>query len=321
MTSRMTRAAHRVGKGVGRRARRPFTALGTWMLLRVFLPRRTHVGRLRYAAVLDGQTVNLHAELPDSLPLPEHAEIELGRGRERHTSPARVYEDTRGRLLCDAAVLLGTQLGGLPVRDGEWKVRLRLRTGRRTRKLSLLLVELPEPYAGPTMPHTVSPITGQRHRLTRSVTGSLRIVTTTPRPLAEVVRVDLSHTALHVDFRLVGAAKDDPEVEFAATGRRLTRPVEPLTEETWRVRVPLEEMGPDRKDVLHWDVTARFASGSALRVGRRVHDVRNPQRVFGIASLTVAPPGAAPMIVHPRYTPAGNFRVTCSRMPESGRRT
>ncbi|WP_246204248.1 hypothetical protein [Streptomyces tailanensis] len=321
MISRATRAARRLRAGAGRRVRRPFKALASWMLLRIFLPRRTRVGRLHYAAVLDGQTVNLHAELPDSLPLPEHAEIELTRGRERHTCPARVYEDTQGRLLCDAAVLLGDGLGGLPVRDGHWKVRLRTRTGPRSRKLALLLVELPEPYAGPTMPHTVSPITGQSHRLTRSVTGSLRIVTTTPRPLAEVVRVDLSHTGLVVDFRLVGASTNDLQVEFAASGRRLTRPVTPLPDDSWRVHVPLAEMPPDRRDVLHWDVTARLASGQALRIGRHVHDVRNPQRVFGIAALTVAPPGAAPLIVHPRYTPAGNFRVTCSRMPESGRRT
>lgn len=303
-------------------ARRPFAALRTWMLLRLFLPRRTRVGRLYYAAVLDGQTVNLHARLPSYLSVPEQAEIELTRGRERHASAARVYEDFQGRLVCDAAILLGAKTGGLPIGEGDWKVRLRTTDGRRSRRLPLLLVEAPEPYAGPTMPHATSPITGQRYRLARSVTGNLRIVTTTPRPSAEVVRVDLSHTGLTVDFRLVGTeAGGDPWVEFAATGRRLTRPVEQCFDSVWRVNVPLNEMSPARRDVLHWDVTAHFASGRALRVGRHLHDLRNPQRVFGIAAMAVAPPGSSPMIVHPRYTPAGNFRVTCTRMPESGRRT
>ncbi|MFE5401214.1 hypothetical protein ACFQ9Z_07360 [Streptomyces sp. NPDC056580] len=153
------------------------------------------------------------------------------------------------------------------------------------------------------------------------MTGNLRIATATPRSAAEVVRVDLSHTGLTVDFRLIGAEAGDPWVEFAASGRTLTRPAEQCFEATWRVSVPLEEMSPTRRDVLHWDMTACFVSGRSLRIGRRLHDVRNPQRVFGISAMAVAPPGTAPMIVHPRYTPAGNFRVTCSRMPESGRRT
>lgn len=54
-----------------------------------------------------------------------------------------------------------------------------------------------------------------------------------------------------------------------------------------------------------------------MRLGRRLHDVRNPLRVFAVQQAVVAPPGQDPLVVHPRYTPAGNFRVTCTRMPEA----
>jgi hypothetical protein len=321
MTSRMSRGFRRARRAAARRIRRPAAALRTLLLVRVFLPRRTKAGRLHYAAVLDGQTVNLHAELPGTLSFPGEAEIELVQGRTRYTAPARIYQDADGRLLCDVAVLLGEGAGGLPVGDGESKVRLHLRSGSRSRRIPLVLTELPEPYDGPTKPYSVSPVTGQRHRLGRSATGNLRIVTTTVRAMAEVVRIDLFHTGLAVEFRVLGAPPANPRVDFVARGRRLTAPVEYEPNGVWRVAVPLDQMSPGNREQLHWDVMVHGDSGPVLRVGRRLHDVRNPQRVFTIASTTVAPGGGEPMIVHPRYTPAGNFRVTCRRMPESGRRT
>jgi hypothetical protein len=294
----------------------------SWLMLRVFLPMRVNrAGRLLYAAVLDGHTANLHAALPQGARVPERADLVLRRGRQRYEATARVYEDHTGRLLMDAVVLLGAEAGGIPVANGRWKVKLRLRTGRRTSRIPLLLVEPPRPYDGPTKPMSASPLTGQRHRLGRSLTGNLRVVTADARPSAEVVKVDLSHTALTVDFRVLGAGVVAPWSEFTATGRRIKRPVDPLGDGVWRVAVPLEEMSPQRRATEHWDVALCSDGERRLRLGRRLHDVRNPIRVFAINRMSVAPPGQAPMLVQPRYTPAGNFRVTCSRMPEAGRRT
>ncbi|UYQ65121.1 hypothetical protein [Streptomyces peucetius] len=308
--------------GIARRLTSRAAVWRSWLMLRVFLPMRVNrAARLLYAAVLDGHTVNLHASLPPGTRVPEAAGLVLQRGRQRYETTARVYEDHTGRLLMDAAVLLGAEAGGAPVGNGRWKVRLRLRTGRRTSRIPLLLVEPPRPYDGPTMPMSASPLTGQRHRLGRSVTGNLRVVTADARPSAEVVKVDLSHTGLSVDFRVIGAEVAEPWSEFTATGRRVKRPVHPLGDGVWRVVVPLEEMSPQRRATEHWDVALCSDGERRLRLGRRLHDVRNPIRVFAINRTSVAPRGRAPMLVQPRYTPAGNFRVTCSRMPEAGRRT
>jgi hypothetical protein len=295
-------------------------ALRTWLLVHVFLPRRVRrAAVLHYAQVLDGQTMNLHAELPDSAPLGDSAELELKHGRRRFRVPVHLYEDREDRLLMDAAVLLGAGPGGLPVTSGRWRTTLLIEDGRRTRKYQLLLVDPPVPYEGPTKPMDASPVDGLRHRLGRTVAGSLTVVTADPKPLAEVQRVDLSHSSLVVDFRTYGITLDGPWAEFTASRRRIERPLEALPGGAWRVVVPLEEM-PPVKATDHWDVSVASKNSRTLRIGRRLHDVRNPLRVFSINKAVVAPRGRAPMIVHPRYTPAGNLRVTCSRMPEAGRR-
>ncbi|MFB6619510.1 hypothetical protein ACIGFK_26340 [Streptomyces sp. NPDC085524] len=295
-------------------------ALRSWLMVHVFLPRRVRrAAVLQYAQVLDGHTMNLHAELPDSAPLGESAELELKHGRRSFRTTVRLYEDREDRLLMDAAVLLGAGPGGLPVTSGRWKTTLLIQDGRKTRKYKLVLVEPPVPYEGPTKPMHASPVDGLRHRLGRTVAGSLTVVTSNPKPLAEVVRVDLSHSSMVVDFRLLGTRLEEPWAEFTASRRRLQRPLEPLPGGAWRVVVPLEEMPPARATD-HWDVSVASKGSRALRIGRQLHDVRNPMRVFSINKAVVAPRGLPPMIVHPRYTPAGNLRVTCSRMPEAGRR-
>ncbi|WP_418959644.1 hypothetical protein [Streptomyces tritici] len=316
----MTSVRHRLGLLRGRLVEQA-AARRAWLMQRFFLPaRRRRVARLRYAAVLDGQTMNLHAELPTSEALPQEAEIRLRRGlRRRHHVPARVYEDRDGTLLMDAAVLLGDEVGGVPVDTGRWKLHLLLHHRRRTRRLPLLLVEPPVPYGGPTKPMTASPITGDRHRIGRTVTGNARLVTSEARPAAEIARVDLSHSGLVVDVRVLGAEVHEPWAEFKEKNRRIECPLEQVGPATWRVVVPLERMEL-RRATDHWDVVLRASGVRPLRFGRRLHDVRNPLRVFAIKETVVAPSGRTPLIVHPRYTAAGNFRITCSRMPEAGRR-
>ncbi|MFF7673618.1 hypothetical protein [Actinacidiphila glaucinigra] len=310
----LRRRAATVRKKLYRRA----TVLRTALMLRFFLPLRARrTARLRYAAVLDGQTVNLHAELPGSVTRVGDAEIELRRGRESHRTPARVYEGAGGRLLMDAAVLLGDEAGGAPVGTGRWKIRLRLRSGGRSRTLPLLLVEPPVPYDGPTMPMAASPVSGRRYRIGRTVTGNARVVTSAARPGAEILKVDLSHAGLSVAFRVFGTEVAEPWAEFIASGRRIQQPVTVSGDGSWHVVVPLEQMTPRRRATEHWDVALCSRGRRPMRLGRRLHDVRNPLRVFAVQQAVVAPPGQDPLVVHPRYTPAGNFRVTCTRMPEA----
>ncbi|WP_395573556.1 hypothetical protein [Streptomyces sp. BK79] len=308
--------------GAARRRRGPrarAAALRNRLMLRVFLPlRKGRTARLHYAAILDGQTVNLHAELPPSAGLPERAEIVLGRGRDRFTTEARVYEGPAGQALVDAVVLLGEDVGGAPVGTGRRRLRLRLGTGRRSRTLSLLLLRPPVPYEGPTKPMAASPVTGERHRIGRSFRGSARVISTGARPSVEVTKVHLTHAGVTVDVRLLGVRAEEPWAEFVASGRRIEQPVTALAADAYRVEVPLDRMPPRGSRPDHWDIVLCDRAGRSLRLGRRLHDVRNPLRVFAMRSLAITPPGRPPMIVQPRYTPAGNLRVTCTSMPEAG---
>ncbi len=65
--------------------------------------------------MLDGQTVNLHAELPATMRDVREAEILLGRRSRTFQVPARIHTDRDGRLLMSAAVLLGAAVGGASV--------------------------------------------------------------------------------------------------------------------------------------------------------------------------------------------------------------
>ncbi|MFJ5302347.1 hypothetical protein [Streptomyces sp. NPDC088350] len=321
MTSRPQSSAGPTGGAARpRRPRARVRALRDRLMLGVFIPlRRRRAARLHYAAILDGQTVNLHAGLPPSAGLPERAEILVRRGRRRHAVEARVYEGPAGEALVDAAVLLGAEVGGVPVTTGRWRLRLRLHTGRRKRSLSLLLLQPPVPYEGPTKPMAASPVTGERHRLGRSVRGSARVISAGVRPAAEVTKVRLTHAGVTVDFRVLGVTTDQPWAEFLASGRRFEQPVTADGGGGFRVDVPLDRMTPRGARPEHWDIELHDRDGRSMRLGRRLHDVRNPLRVFAMRSIAITPQGRPPLIVQPRYTPAGNLRVTCTRMSEAGR--
>ncbi|MGW7605761.1 hypothetical protein ACWGKW_00485 [Streptomyces sp. NPDC054766] len=313
----------RSGRGLLGTARRGavarLAAPRAWLMSRFFLPRRVgRTARLRYAAVLDGQTVNLHALLPHSVPLPERAAVVLSRGGRRHLAEARVYRGPAGELLMDAAILMGEEVGGIPAGPGRWKLGLRTYTGGRSRSVALLLLEPPVPYEGPTKPMTVSRFTGARYRVGRTITGTARIVSSAPVPAVEVSKVHMSHAGTTVDFQVLGTEADRPWVEFVAAGRQIRQPAQPLGPGVFRTEVPLERMQPRSARPEHWDVVLCQEAGPPLRLGRRLHDVRNPRRVFAMRSMAMTPVGLTPMIVQPRYTPAGNLRITCTRMPEAG---
>ncbi|MGV9287507.1 hypothetical protein [Streptomyces sp. NPDC003719] len=305
-------------RAVRRRLRRAGTRVRSVLLRRVFLPwREDRAAVLRYAAVLDGQTVNLHAGMPRWVRPDENARIELRRRGSRHTADARVYTDHDGTVVMDAAVLLGQEVGGLALRSGRWKLRLRVKKGFRRRALSLLLLDMPKPYGGPTRPMDASTVTGARYRLGRTVTGSARVTFTPSPPSAEVVRVRTSHSGVEIVFRVVGSEPEAPRAEFVASGRRLEAEVGALEDGLWQVSAPLHLMVPRRDRPEQWDVVLCSDNLRAMRLGRRLHDVRNPKRVFAVRETAVTPAGRDPMLVLPRYTPAGNFRIQCSPMAQA----
>lgn len=117
-------------RALRRRMRRQTTRVRSVLLRRFFLPRRKgRAAVLRYAAVLDGQTVNLHARMPHWVRPEEGARIELRRRGRRLATAAKVYTDHDGGVAMDAAILLGQDVNGLPLTPGRWKIRLRLSRG------------------------------------------------------------------------------------------------------------------------------------------------------------------------------------------------
>jgi hypothetical protein len=76
-------------------------------------------------------------------------------------------------------------------------------------------------------------------------------------------------------------------------------------------------MVPRRGRPEQWDVVLCSDNLRDMRLGRRLHDVRNPKRVFAMRETAMTPVGRTPMLVLPRYTPAGNFRIQCSPMAEA----
>ncbi|MEU3606022.1 hypothetical protein AB0E83_11295 [Streptomyces sp. NPDC035033] len=288
------------------------------LLRSVFLPLRgRRSARVLYAAVLDGQTMNLHAELPAAARAADGAELLLGRGRSPHRSPARVHTDRSGRVLVDAAVLLGAGTGGVPVRTGATRLRLSVRTGRRTRSYPLLLVEGPHTYRGTTRPMAASPISGDRYRIGRSLTGSARLRHAPARPGAEVVDVHIEHARIDVRLRLVGLPAEDPWCEFVASGRRIPCALTETEPGVWRAEAPLAGMYPLSGRREHWDVLLHSGERRPHRVARLLHDLSDPQRVLAMRPVVVAPRKDALMSVEPRYTPAGNLRFTCRRVEET----
>jgi hypothetical protein len=287
-------------------------ALRTRLMTRFFLPRRVGSAvRLDYAAVLDGQTVNLHATLPDSVQDVDQAEIFLGRRHQKFRVPARVYTARDGRLLMDAAVLLGAAVGGASVTPGRWKLRLRVRSGRRSRTLPLLLVEQTTPLNGSTGPMKYSPMTADRYRIGRTLRGDARVVCSKAKPAAEVVNVYIEHARIEVDLRVLGINAVEPWAELVAAGRRVECPLVEAEPGVWRLAVPLAEMLPSTKRPEHWNVMIHADGRPPLRLARRLHDVRTPERVFAMRKILVSPVRGALMTVQPRYTPAGNLRFTC----------
>ncbi|WP_406430366.1 hypothetical protein [Streptomyces sp. NBC_01589] len=227
-----------------------------------------------------------------------------------------MYFGRDGRQLMDAAVLLGAEIGGVPVTPGRWKIRLRFRNGIVSRRMPLLLMTPPTPYDGPTGPMAVSPVTGHRHRIGRTLTGNVRIVCSAAEPAVEVVDVHIGHSGIQVDFRTLGMTVADPWCEFIASGRRIQRPLLDMEGGMWRVDAPLAEMKPKGRRREHWDVLLCSEGHRSVRVARRLHDVRSPQRVFAMRKIMVAPQPENLIMVEPRYTAAGNLRFTCSPVAE-----
>lgn len=271
-----------------------------------------------FFAVPDGRTLQVHAVLPDLPVGPEHrAELLFASQRGATTHPATIRRDAAGGLAVEAMAPLGHDPGELPLTSGTWTVAVRISApGGPERRFALRIAEPVEP-TGPTVATPPHPVSGHHYRPARSARGTAQLTVTGPPARAEVTRLATDHTGARIRARLVGVGStgEHPTVVFSPRrgGADVVLPVHPVNGE-FELLVPLTRLatgGPGEEII--WEVWVRPSTTRMIRVGRYLHDLRNPQPILS-ASREILPLGDDQFAGYrPYYTAAGNLAVACLR--------
>jgi hypothetical protein len=264
-----------------------------------------------YFAVLDGRTLNLHVPAAEANGPVEVVFTRLG---QELRAPAERSADGS----VSATVVLGADLGGVPLTPGRWKVALALGAERRLR----LLADAPA-VADPGGPTVASPPcaeTGVRFVPEISPVGQWSVRVAAPEPSAEITRLLLSLSRFDVEVRFAGVAPTRAALRFQARGGAPITVQATAEGGTFRARVPLAAMVPDGEGGEQvWNVVALIPDHPPMKVGRHLHDVRDPRRTLRVPQRTIAVGAAALVRVRPYYTGNGDLALACSpgsRSPE-----
>jgi hypothetical protein len=288
--------------------------------------RRDQVAFVRYAAVLDGHTLNLHAELPipDSVAA-DRADLFLVQGPEHHRIPVRLYRTKPGFMLIDATILLGSAIGGLPLGHGRWDMRVLVTSNNQP--VQAFGLEGPlraRSTAGPTRRPPVSVMDGNRYRIRLSPLGLCRLHVDGPVPFAEIEHVELRHSYVQITFRAVGAHPSQAvSVEIVGAGGGGTAQIlfptaDPDVPNRFSFDVPLDRV-PDDGATHIWAFHARTGERRGLPLAHVLSGVRVPGRVFKMKPLLVATPADALVHVRPYYTSRGHLHLECSTVAPAAR--
>lgn len=297
-------ATDRIARRMARLRRHPFTGL----------PSVT----CDYFAVPDGRTLQLHAMLPGLSAGPEYrAELVLAGQRGAVTHPAVIRADRAGGYAVEALVPLGHGPGELPLATGTWAMAVRITApDKPEQRYALRVAELVDP-PGPTVADPPHPVSGHRYRPARDARGIAQLTVTGPPARAEVVRLTTDHLGARIRARLIGVDSTGahPTVVFSPRGggADVVVPID-LADGAFEVLVPLAELATGRpgREVV-WEVWARPSTARMIRVGRYLHDLRNPQPVLSV-SREILPLGGDDFVGYrPYYTATGNLAVACLR--------
>jgi hypothetical protein len=278
-----------------------------------------HVATVRFAAVLDGHTLNLDLALADVPYAPDaRATIELRRGRRRVTAPARLRADGRASAV-SAAVLLGEEIGGLPLESGgPWRVSCVIAaSGGSVRRLPLQGAPPPLAHDGPTIAAPRSASTGVRYRVDRDIAGRLTVTPKPPRAVAEVERLALDWTSAELTVRLLGIDGRDATFSFSSRdGLGIEAVPARVLASSATCAIPVGRLAPvSSVEELLWDV--RLNAGRAVRtvrVGRVLHDLVNAKSVLRLDTAVVWVDRGTSVRVRPYYTQAGGLVLACLRV-------
>lgn len=281
-----------------------------------------------FLGVLDGRTLNLHAWLPETTTgPPERVELIFFRRRSTVRVPLTPVRGADGRWEVESLVRLDPGVGpparttapgipGVSLAAGIWSVGLALHGENGDEQRYALRAPETPAERGPTLRTPPHPTSGRHYLPDPNSEGLSRIRVEEPRIRAEVTRLHIGPADAAVHGRLVGVRWiGSPTVVF--TARADDRAVEVPTEvsgEHFRAQVPLTSLatGPLGAEVF-WDVWVRTPVSGAIRLGRFLHDLREPRQVFSAGRTTLALSGDDYVGYRPYYTAAGNLAISCIR--------
>ncbi|MFF4456221.1 hypothetical protein [Streptomyces goshikiensis] len=342
--------AMKVGASVRRRAAAGLASGRSTLVDSVLMPAaQGSAARVQYAAVLDGHTLNLRALLPAGVPVATpgttgsdadgrdadgrdaeatdaeatpRAHVLFISGGTRIRAAARLHRERDGQTSVQATVLLGEDIGGVPVTLGRWTLGLELDSGAPAPLRLQLIGDGAPAYGGPTRPLDTCVRTGRRHRLGLTPAGRLRLTIAPAVARAEVLRVNRAFTGTSVLFAVYGpdaarAGATPPIVELVEQQRRtvLRHTAEPLPADAtaWRVTLPLGRL-LDTSVRQTWSLrlVPGPRGGKPLELGRHGHDLRSPRKVLTPPKFTVRAEDGTFVEVKPQYTRRGTLQLVCT---------
>nr|BFE72173.1 hypothetical protein GCM10020092_054740 [Actinoplanes digitatis] len=198
----------------------------------------------RYAAVLDGRTLNVEFPVPGRAADVSSAALRVVRGSTVRSVPARVRSGTDGACSLAATVLLAEGPDGLDLRPGSpWLLEAVVHTAAGTTSYAVLTGEQDTPEAGPTLAAPPDAVTGRRYQVRTTRSGRLCLAVLAPEPTAEVAVIDVDWLGAGLRVRLLGCDGPVSAVEFTArTGEGRVRAAAVATRDGAKCDLPLRDL-------------------------------------------------------------------------------
>ncbi|RZU54448.1 hypothetical protein EV385_6399 [Krasilnikovia cinnamomea] len=310
-----------VMRKIAARARRSAGALPTaWQAARALLPTRPlrNTADVRYAAVLDGRTLNLDIALPAGTATPprDAAIVFTGR-RHRHTAPARIRTVEDGVVRLSATVLLGEDGVGVHT-EGQWQLSCVI-TDAAGRRSTHPLIGAPEPRwpsDGPTMLAPLCPRTGRRYEVMTLPDGRTGLTVRRSGRLAEVVDIRAGWTGNALEIRTTGFRYGRaPELRFTLRDDGATHTVTTtLDGDRIFADLPVQRLAETvTTQERLWDLHL-IADGRTVRLNSVLTDLTRPKTVLRPPTSIVSVGSGVAVRVRPYFTPRGHLVLACLRL-------
>ncbi|MEV6816219.1 hypothetical protein [Micromonospora sp. NPDC051296] len=266
-----------------------------------------------YFGVLDGRTLHLHALLPTAAGrAPKRATLLFIQGNRQVECPAT--SDSGGDTVSvTARAAFGDGAEEISLGKGIWSLALAVSDEAGERRLALRTTEVEE-HDGPTVAAPLHPVSGWRYEPGCGNHGLAQLTVVGPKARAEVIRLETARTEARIQARFIGVRSlEDPAVVFTSRGggSDLVVPIDPV-DGRFEFVVPLADLasGPPGAEVI-WEAWVRTSPARMIRLGRFLHDLRDPRTVLRVSRTAVTIDDRRFVGYRPYYTKAGNLAVAC----------